>query len=144
MDKESHADRKRQGWQGNKILIKTDIKCRANGRRKMENTFETIWQLLNPQGEFKRRRGACERLWQGYEAARQETIYKKIAGKLQRGEFVHHNPYFAIEDNAMESMPQREILSFNDYYAKYGTTEERDGWKMANPTGNKVIYVKQN
>ena len=42
----------------------------------------------------------------------------------------------------MESMPQREILSFNDYYAKYGTTEERDGWKMANPTGQKVIYVK--
>ena len=110
----------------------------------MEYTFEAMWALLSPQGEFKRRRGACERLWQGYEAARQETIYKKIAGKLQRGEFVHQNPYFAIEDNAIEPMPQREILSFNDYYAKYGTTEERDGWKMENPTGNKVIYVKQN
>ena len=32
--------------------------------------------------------------------------------------------------------------AFADYYARYGTTEERDGWHMANPTGNKVIYVK--
>ena len=29
-----------------------------------------------------------------------------------------------------------------DYYAKYGTTSETDGWHMENPTGNKVIYVK--
>jgi len=42
----------------------------------------------------------------------------------------------------MEPMPRRETLSFNDYYAKFGTTEERDGWKMENPTGQKVIYVK--
>lgn len=107
--------------------------------------FEEIWMLLHPQGEFKRRRGACERLWQGYEAARQETIYKKIAGKLQRGEFVHQNPYFAIEDNAMESMPQREILSFNDYYARYGTTEECDGWmRKYLPEKQTTIYVKNN
>ena len=104
--------------------------------------FEEIWMLLNPQGEFKRRRGARERLWPGYDAARQESIYKKIAGKLQRGEFVNQNPYFAIEDNAMEPMPRRETLSFNDYYNRYGTTEERDGWKMENPTGNQVIYVR--
>ena len=24
----------------------------------------------------------------------------------------------------------------------FGTTEERDGWKQVNPTGQKVIYVK--
>lgn len=104
--------------------------------------FEEIWTLLTPQGEFKRRRGACERLWQGYEAGRQEAIYKKIAGKLQRGEFVNQNPYFAIEDNAMEPMPRRETLSFNEYYKRYGTTLERDGWKMENPTGQRVVYVK--
>lgn len=107
--------------------------------------FEQIWSLLQPQGEFKRRRGACEKLWQSYEAARQEEIYQKIAGKLQRGEFVNQNPYFAIEDNAAESpkRTQRQTLSFNDYYARYGTTEERDGWRMENPTGNQVIYVRQ-
>ena len=103
-------------------------------------TIDDIWQLLNPQGEFKRRRGVCERLWQGYGQARQEEIYAIIAGKLQRGEFVNENPYFAIEDNARQC--RRQCLSFNDYYARYGTTEERDGWHMANPTGNRVIYVK--
>ena len=39
-------------------------------------------------------------------------------------------------------------MIFNNYgrcsvsYARYHTTEPRDGWQMANPTGNKVIYVK--
>lgn len=107
-------------------------------------TFEDIWALLAPEGEYKRRRGACERLWQGYEAGRQEAIYEKIAGKLSRGEFVNRNPYFAIEDNAQESRPRRLEISYADYYAKYWTTEERDGWKMENPTGQQVIYVKTN
>ena len=109
---------------------------------KTMKTINDIWQLLNPQGEFKRRRGACERLWQGYGLARQEEIYAIIAGKFQRGEDVNENPYFAIEDNAPKA-PRRQTLSFNDYYTRYGTTEERDGWKMENPTGNQVIYVKQ-
>ena len=104
-------------------------------------TIDDIWQLLNPQGEYKRRRGACERLWQGYGQARQDEIYSIIEGKLQRGEFVNENPYFAIEDNAPRS-PKQQVLSYADYYAKFGTTEEQGGWKMANPTGNKVIYVK--
>ena len=105
-------------------------------------TIDDIWQLLNPQGEFKRRRGACERIWQGYGQARQEEIYSIIEGKLQRGEFVNENPYFAIEDNAKQRQRQ-QILSYADYYARFGTTEEQNGWKMANPTGEKVIYVKQ-
>ena len=90
----------------------------------------------------KRRRGACERLWQGYGEARQEEIYQRIEGKLARGEFVNENPYFAIEDNAKQPKKRVEMMSFNDYYVKFGTTEEKDGWKQANPTGNKVIYVK--
>ena len=84
---------------------------------------------------------ACERLWQGYGPARQEEIYSTIESKLRHGEFVHENPYFAIEDNARQR-PRQQTLSYADYYARYGTTEERDGWKMSNPTGNKVIYVK--
>ena len=106
-------------------------------------TIDDIWALLAPEGEYKRRRGACERLWQGYEPGRQEAIYARIEGKLARGEFVNENPYFAIEDNAKEIKKRKLVMSYADYYAKYGTTEERDGWHQANPTGNKVIYVKQ-
>ena len=106
-------------------------------------TIDDIWALLAPEGEYKRRRGVCERLWSSYEPGRQEAIYERISGKLRRGEFVNKNPYFAIEDNAIEAhQPRRLEMSYANYYAKYGTTEERDGWKMANPTGNKVIYVK--
>ena len=105
--------------------------------------FEAIWALLAPEGEYKRRRGACERLWQSYEPGRQEAIYARIEGKIARGEFVNQNPYFAIEDNALEARrPQTQTMSYDDYYKQFGTTEERDGWKMQNPTGNKVIYVK--
>jgi len=104
-------------------------------------TIDDIWALLAPEGEYKRRRGVCERLWHGYEPGRQEAIYARIEGKLARGEFVNENPYFAIEDNAKEPK-RRKVMSFNDYYKQFGTTEERDGWKMVNPTGNKVIYVK--
>ena len=58
------------------------------------------------------------------------------------GEFVSENPYYAIYDNAYPPRKRQRVMSYADYYAKYGTTEERDGWKMANPTGQKVIYVK--
>ena len=105
-------------------------------------TFEEIWALLAPEGEYKRRRGACERLWQGYEPGRQEAIYARIAGKLARGEFVSVNPYFAIEDNARECVRRRQTMSFDDYYAKNNTTEERGGWKMVKPQkpGDPPVY----
>ena len=58
-----------------------------------------------------------------------------------KGKFVDYNPYFAIMKNS-QLMSQRQVLSYSDYYARFGTTEPRDGWHMENPTGNKVIYVK--
>ena len=108
-------------------------------------TIDDIWALLAPEGEFKRRRGACERLWQGYEPGRQEAIYERIAGKLARGEYVSENPYFAIEDNAKEPKKRQMVMSYADYYAQKGTTEERDGWKMVTPkkAGDPPVhYVK--
>ena len=106
--------------------------------------FIRIWTLLNPQGEFKRRQVACERLWQGYGQARQEEIYSIIEGKMRRGEFVNENPYFAIEDNARQ-VPRQQTMSYADYYAKFGTTEEQGGWQRKFlPEEQKTIYVKQN
>lgn len=108
-------------------------------------TINNIWALLAPEGEYKRRRGACERLWGSYDEIRQEAIYARIEGKIARGEFVNVNPYFAIEDNAREMRPRKIVMSYADYYAKYGTTEERDGWKMVKPekAGDPPVhYVK--
>ena len=106
--------------------------------------FIEIWTLLAPQGEYKRRENACRRLWQGYSAEMQQRIYAMISKAKAEGE-VNPNPYFAIEDAALEQKaraPKHQVLSFADYYARYGTTSETDGWRMQNPTGNKVIYVK--
>ena len=69
-----------------------------------------------------------------------------ISKAKAEGAEVNDNPYFAIEDTALElkaQAPKRQVLSMTDYYAKYGTTSETDGWHMQNPTGNKVIYVKK-
>jgi len=53
---------------------------------------------------------------------------------------VHYDPLRAMEENAR--LPRQQTLSYADYYARYHTTEPRDGWQMVNPTGNKVIYIK--
>ena len=83
------------------------------------NTFEYIWSLLNPQGEYKRRRQACERLWQGYDDNKQRNIYIRIKAKLRQGEFVNPNPYFAIEDNALGSAAKAlPVAQPTNYYGR--------------------------
>lgn len=107
--------------------------------------FIEIWDLLVPQGEYKRREAACARLWQGYSPEMQHRIYDAISKAKANGGFVNQNPYFAIEDTAIRLQRQqarRQEMSFAEYYAKYGTTAETDGWKMTNPTGQQVIYIK--
>jgi len=110
----------------------------------MNCSFFSLWALLKPQGEYKRRRAACERLWAGYPPEMQQRIFDTINTARQRGDRISPNPYFAIEDVALGEQRKRRplTLSYADYYARYHTTEPRDGWQMANPTGNQVIYVK--
>ena len=104
-------------------------------------SFEDLLALLKPKPEYDQLRGKCRNLWNSFSPEKQQFIYLRIEKKKNRKEFVDYNPLFAIEKNS--AAPQQQTLSFADYYARFGTTEERDGWHMANPTGNKVIYVKQ-
>ena len=107
-------------------------------------TFEDIWALLAPEGEYKRRRGACERLWQGYDPARQEEIYQRIEGKLAHGEFVSENPYFAIEDNAKKQKARTLVITADAYYRKYGTQDNHDGWVRTHlEAEQRTVYIKQ-
>ena len=103
-------------------------------------TFEEIWQLLSPKAEYANRRRACYTLWKALSEEEKDKLYDAISDKLSKGKFVDYNPLFALKNNGQQTY--RQTMSFNDYYARYGTTEERDGWRMENPTGNKVIYVK--
>ena len=97
--------------------------------------FNQFFSLFQPDEEFRSRLGAAQRLWEQCSPTKQGAI---IAWLETHGRYPGRNPYFFI----LDFKPQQQTLSFNDYYAKYGTTEPRDGWQMANPTGNKVIYVK--
>ena len=103
-------------------------------------TFDFLWQMLDKHGVIERYKADCSRLWDRYNLAQQRAIYRSIRDKLQAGKFVNYNPVKAVLDNVPTTKVQ--TLSYADYYKLYGTTEPRDGWKMANPTGNKVIYIK--
>ena len=104
-------------------------------------TFNEFWELLSPKVDYANRRRACFAFWNELPEDQQNALYDRISEKLSKREFVDYNPLFAMKNNSEQHRP-KQILSFNDYYARYGTTDETDGWHMANPTGQKVIYVK--
>ena len=102
--------------------------------------FDDLWALLQPKPDYDQLKAKCRNLWNSFSPEKQQFIFCRIEEKKNRKEFVDYNPLFAIEKNNVARKPQ--ILSYNEYYQRYGTTEPRDGWHMENPTGNKVIYVK--
>ena len=104
------------------------------------NSFDYLWQLLSPRVEYANRKQACYRLWMTFSPEERLRIFQTIKDKKAKGLFVDYNPYFAITKNSLQTQPQ--TLSFDEYYARYHTSDEVDGWKMQNPTGQKVIYVK--
>ena len=104
------------------------------------NDFQQLWVLLRQHGSSAKRETECAALWATYPPDMQQRIYATIRTKLEQGKFVHYDPIRALEENARP--PRQQTLSYADYYARYHTTEPRDGWLMANPTGQKVIYVR--
>ena len=103
--------------------------------------FDDLWQLLRAHGSSAKRETECAALWSTYPPETQQRIYNTIRTKLEQKKFVHYDPLRAMEENAR--LPRQQTLSYADYYARYHTTEPRDGWQMVNPTGNKVIYVRE-
>ena len=99
-------------------------------------SFETFWDLFDPEPDFNNRRRACQQLWE-QKGEQQRAILEFLKSGKQRSS---NNPYYFLADFRVR---RQQTLSYAEYYARYGTTEEKDGWKMANPTGQKVIYVKQ-
>ena len=98
--------------------------------------FETYWQLIGGDVNYSDRKAAAEKVWSLCTAEKQQAI---ITWLQRHGRYLGRNPYFFILDFQVK---RRQTLTFEQYYVRYGTTEPRDGWQMANPTGNKVIYVK--
>jgi len=98
-------------------------------------SFELFWELFDPDPEFNNRQRACRALWE-QKGKQQQVIIDFLKSGQPRSS---RNPYYFLADFRVRP---KQTMSFNDYYAKFNTTEERDGWKMVNPTGQQVIYVK--
>lgn len=107
----------------------------------MEDLFNSLWVMLYDHGASAKKEEGTRRYWATLTPQQQRQVFTTISTKLQEDKFVQYDPIRAIKENLQPS--RRQVLSYADYYAKYGTTEPRDGWHMTNPTGNKVIYVKQ-
>ena len=104
------------------------------------STFKYIWALLEPKTEYTNLINKCKELWDSYSIETQRDIYRTIRKKKLEKKFIDYNPLLAIRNNIPPKQPQ--TLSFADYYARFGTTEEQGDWHMENPTGQQVIYVK--
>ena len=103
----------------------------------MEN-FEEFWELFNPDPEFNNRQRACRALWE-QKSKQQQAILEFLKSGKQRSS---RNPYYFLAD--FRDRPQ-QFLSYADYYARFGTTEEVEGWKRQFlPDQQKTIYVKTN
>ena len=98
------------------------------------NKFITLFQ---PDKEFENRLGAAQREWERCSPHKQQAI---IAWLETHGRYPGRNPYFFIQD----FQPQQMQMSYADYYRRYGTTEEQDGWhRQFLPEKQTTIYVKQ-
>ena len=100
--------------------------------------FNIFWTLFNPDATFTNRRDAAEQAWNDC-PEKHESIINWLR---QHGNYRGRNPYFFIMD-WQNKQTLHETLSYADYYARYGTTEEQDGWKRVYIAAEqKTVYVK--
>ena len=100
------------------------------------NEFNEFWDLYNPEPCYNNRLAATCLEWQKCSQKKRDAILSWLRTNRPPD---NRNPYFFVQDFRE---PRQQILSFADYYNRYGTTEDTDGWHKENPTGEKVIFVK--
>ena len=105
-----------------------------------ENDF---WSLIADHGSVAGYyKNECLDLWSRLTPQQQEAICAAISYKLRTGGFVHFNPVKAMKDN-LPKPPRRQILTADEYYKRFGTTDPVNGWqKIYLPDQQKTIYVK--
>ena len=107
----------------------------------MDELFNQLWAILYDHGASAKKEEGTRRYWATLTPQQQRQVFTTISTKIKEDKFVQYDPIRAIKENLRRVRSM--TLSFDAYYSKFGTTEERDGWHMENPTGNQVIFVKQ-
>ena len=109
----------------------------------MEEIFEETWQALYENGSSGRNKEPTRTFFASLSPSQQQTARDNIVRKVREGLFVQYDPIRAIRENIRRTKPRQQTLTMSQYYERYKTTAETDGWHQANPTGNQVIYIKQ-
>ena len=97
--------------------------------------FENYWAAMRPAAKYDNRKESARQEWNAH-----PQKHAAIMTWLKRhGAYPDRNPYFFIQD----FKARQQTMSFDDYYKKYGTTEETDGWRRVFlPDKQTTIYVK--
>ena len=105
-------------------------------------TFDFLWQLLQSHGVIPNKKAEAAQLWNRYSLEQQREIYRSIRDHLREGKFVNYNPVIAIKNHTpRKRLPQQ--ISYGEYYKRYGTDLEMDGWRRKFlPEERRTIYVK--
>ena len=104
--------------------------------------FDNFWQLLYDHGATNTKRIECRDLWDSLSEQQQTQLFTTISTKLRENKFIHYDPLRAMHEN-LPRQRQCQRLSYADYYRRYGTTEETDGWhRQFLPEKQTTIYVK--
>ena len=106
-------------------------------------TFEDFWRLLYNHGSSPRYKDETIITWDGLTPEQQQRLYDNIKLKIEQGKFVDYNPKYAIHDNLpRRAAVRKQVLSYNEYYSIYRTTQPKDGWEMQKGADGKVYYSK--
>ena len=106
-------------------------------------SFDFLWKLLDEHGVIERYKGDCFDLWITLTLDQQRATYRSIRDKIRAGQFVNYHPVKAVRDN-IPKPPKYKILSYADYYARYRTDLEKDGWRRVfQAEKQRTIFVKQ-
>ena len=98
--------------------------------------FEIYWTLIGGDERFANRKEAARQAWLEHP----EKHFAIITWLRAHGKYPERNPYFFILDFQVK---RKQTLTYRDYYARYGTTEEQDGWRMVKPQHGNVYYEKK-
>ena len=105
--------------------------------------FDDFWKLVEPRGRVARYcKDECIALWKKYSPEQQQAIYDAIETKINTGKFVSYRPNEAILDNVPKA-PKIQTITADEYYRRYGTQTNQDGWERKFlPEEQRTIYVK--
>ena len=103
-----------------------------------KTSFDYVWELLAPSGQYESRKDACRALWNALTLQRQRLIYATLREQKRRGESIDENPYFAINNchpvptnwngkpGVNDLIKSGEKMVIAKYCASYGTYTLRE------------------